>query len=99
MWYELTKLVERQSSQRFHTSFQTAKEQTVRFWLLTEISLLSKVSLVGLYSKTVSDTQSRGVLQGIKMQEVYGNGICWFTAWTNFSKEWQEAHAFPHREG
>lgn len=31
------------------------------------------------------------------MQEVYGNGICWFTAWTNFSKEWQEARAFPYR--
>lgn len=69
----------------------------MRFWLLTEISLLWKVSWVGLYSNTVSDTQSRGILQGIKIQEAYANGICWFTAWTNFSKEWQEAHAFPYR--
>lgn len=36
--------------------------------------------------KTVSDTQSRGILPGINVQEAYASGICWFTAWTDLGR-------------
>lgn len=45
-------------------------------------------------------TQWRGILQGIKMQEAYANGICWFTAWTDlgrFFKVMARGTAFPYR--
>lgn len=31
------------------------------------------------------------------MQEVYANGICWFTTWTDLGRFFKETYVFPYR--